>query len=350
LEHFAGGLTQPNNLNIVVRYNYIESVDMPQQDSSLVADIRSASRDLVRQLGLMTQTVAGTDLTLSAVHAIIEIGRAGQLSARELSEKLQLEKSTVSRLVKSLMARGELRELRSSNDLRVKLLSLSRQGKKTLGNIDRHAEAQVATALDRLDSASRQGVLKGLQDYSAALGTAAAPRQPRHGLTHNIARCEITTGYTPTIIARTVEMMHSHMHRHFGFGPAFETRIAADLAEFMTRIGNAANQTWHAQLDKRIVGSISIDGQDLGDARAHLRWFVVDASIRGGGIGNTLLSRAVRFCDEKGFHETHLWTVNGLDAARKLYQQHGFYLAAEYYGDQWGTNILEQQFVRPRLA
>ena len=328
---------------------------MLQHDSSLVSDIRTASRDLVRQFGLMNQTVAGTDLTLSSVHAIIEIGQVGQLSSRELSQKLQLEKSTVSRLVKSLVAHGELRELRSSNDLRVKLLSLTHQGKKTLGNIDRYAEAQVSTALDRLNADSRQRVLKGLQDYSAALNVTSPAPQSVQRLTHKVAPFEINSGYTPTIIARTLEMVHSHMHRHLGFGQAFETRVAADLAEFMTRIDNDANQTWHARLDNRIVGSISIDGQDLrdtdmGNDRAHLRWFVVDEGIRGGGIGKALLSQALRFCDQQGFQETHLWTVEGLDAARKLYQQHGFYLAEEYYGDQWGTNILEQQFVRPRQA
>jgi len=326
---------------------------MLQHDSSLVSDIRIASRDLVRQFGLMNQTVAGTDLTLSSAHAIIEIGRAGQLSSRELSQKLRLEKSTVSRLVKSLVARGEIRELRSSNDLRVKLLSLTRQGRKTLGNIDRYAEAQVSTALDRLNANSRQGVLRGLQDYSAALNATSRPPKSGHSLTNKVAPYEIKTGYTPTIIARTLEMVHSHMHRHFGFGPAFETRVAADLAEFMTRIGDAANQTWHAHIDNCIVGSISIDGQDLGDtesgdSRAHLRWFVVDESIRCGGIGRALLSRALSFCDQRGYHETHLWTVRGLDAARKLYQQQGFFLAEEFYGDQWGTNILEQRFVRPR--
>lgn len=333
---------------------------MLQHDPTLVSDIRTASRDLVRQFGLMKHTVAGTDLTLSSVHAIIEIGRAGQLSSRELSQKLQLEKSTVSRLVKSLVARGELRELRSSNDLRIKLLSLTRQGKKTLANIDRYAEAQVSTALDRLHADSRQGVLQGLQDYSAALNGASPARQAGYHSTHKVTPFEINRGYTPTIIARTLEMMHSHMHHNFGFGPAFESRVAADLAEFMTRIDNPANQTWHAELDNRIVGSISIDGQDLvdtnlgdtdlGDAKAHLRWFVVADGIRGGGIGRALLSQALSFCDQQGFHETHLWTVKGLDAARKLYQQHGFYLAEEYYGDQWGTHILEQHYLRPRQA
>ena len=101
-----------------------------------------------------------------------------------------------------------------------------------------------------------------------------------------------------------------------------------------------------AELDGRIVGSISIDGEDLDDGLAHLRWFVVDPSIRGGGIGNALLSRAVSFCEENGFDQIHLWTVKGLNAARTLYEKHGFRLAREYTGDQWGSEVVEHKFVR----
>lgn len=75
---------------------------MQHKISPLVSDIRAASRSLVREFGLMNRTVAGTDLSASAVHAIIEIGKAGGLSSRDLCGKLLLEKSTVSRLVKPL--------------------------------------------------------------------------------------------------------------------------------------------------------------------------------------------------------------------------------------------------------
>lgn len=308
----------------------------------LVAEIRHASRELVRQLGLMRQSVAGTDLSLSAVHAILEIGHAGKLSSRELGEKLHLEKSTVSRLMKALVARGEIRELRSRQDLRMKLLRLSARGKRTQQGIEKFADAHVAGALAHLDHAEQLTVLQGLKNYSLALHAAANGEWPA-------ARAQpfdIGNGYTPTIIARTVEMMHSHMHRHFDFGMAFESRIAADLAEFMTRIDAEENETWHARMNDSIVGSISIDGQDLGDGLAHLRWFVVSDGARGIGAGGALLQRALAFCDQQGFRETQLWTVQGLDAARRLYESHGFELAEEYTGDQWGTRILEQKFVR----
>ncbi len=312
--------------------------------SSLVSDIRSASRDLVREFGLMNRTVAGTDLSVSAVHAIIEIGRVEGLSSKHLCEKLLLEKSTVSRLVKSLVDREEIDEVRSKEDARIKYLHLTRRGRKTLRAIDEFAETQVSGALDRLDDRSRRRVLNGLRDYSTALKAASRP----HDRPRPLDRIDIKTGYAPAIIGRVIEMFQSYMSEHFGFGAGFEARIAADLAEFVTRIDASRNEIWRAEMNGGIVGSISIDGEDLGDGLAHLRWFVVGDGLRGGGAGKALLSRALEFCDERGFRETHLWTVKGLDAARKLYESHGFELADEYFGDQWSTDVPEQKFIRPR--
>jgi len=88
----------------------------------------------------------------------------------------------------------------------------------------------------------------------------------------------------------------------------------------------------------------------LGGGAAHLRWFIVDDGLRGYGIGRALIGRAMAFVDEAGFGETRLWTFKGLDAARALYEQAGFQLAEEASGAQWGTEVVEQVFVRPAVA
>ena len=116
----------------------------------------------------------------------------------------------------------------------------------------------------------------------------------------------------------------------------------------MARLEKTENAIWYAQNDEKFVGSIAIDGEDLGNGRAHLRWFIVDDGNRGAGVGKMLIQEAMEFCDKQAFFETHLWTFKGLDAARTLYENHGFSLAEEYDGDQWGTEVLEQKFVRPR--
>lgn len=317
---------------------------MQNAPSSLVTNIRSASRDLVRELGFMGRTIAGTDMSPSAVHAVVEIGAAVRLSGRDLAEKLLLEKSTVSRLIKSLVDRGELREVRSQEDARVKYLHLTGQGEKTLAAITRFAEQQVGEAVGPLNSDSRRDILTGLVAYSAALKASRT-------FGENAATGDPTTVeevYAPGLVGRIVEMHASYYSRRAGFGAVFETLVAAGLADFMPRLGNPRNAIWHARKDDRIVGGIAIDGEDLGDGLGHLRWFIVDDGMRGAGVGKALIREAMAFCDRQGFRETHLWTVKGLDAARKLYESHGFSLAEEYSGDQYGAEVLEQRFVRPR--
>ncbi|SPX55800.1 GNAT family transcriptional regulator [Klebsiella pneumoniae] len=77
-----------------------------------------------------------------------------------------------------------------------------------------------------------------------------------------------------------------------------------------------------------------------------MRWFILDDSCRGTGIGRRLLSEAMAFCDSRQFSAVQLWTFKGLDAARKLYESFGFTLIREWQGEQWGKVMTEQQFTR----
>ena len=300
---------------------------------------------MVRELGFMNRTIAGTDLTASAVHAVVEVGAAGRLSAKHLSERLLLEKSTVSRLVRSLVEKGELGELRSDEDARRKYLHLTSKGEKTLAAITEFAESQVANAIEPLGRHSRQKVLQGLEAYAGAL--TASRKSGGVTARDNSGAC-IGVGYTPALIGRIVEMHAAFYSRSAGFGAAFEAKVAGDLAGFMTRLEEPTNQIWYAETQGRIAASIAVDGDDLGDGLAHLRWFIVDDGLRGMGVGKILMQNAMAFCDGIAFTETQLWTLKGLEAARRLYESNGFVLVDEYRGDQWGTEIVEQKFVRPR--
>lgn len=312
----------------------------------LISDIRAASRALVRQFGLMNKTVAGSHLPLSSAHALIEIGQSDNLSARDLSQRLYLEKSTVSRLVKSLVERGEICETRSSVDARVKLLKLTDKGQDTLDGIHRFAQSQVASAIAPLSPDQREEILAGLQHYSMALNASANDPNPAVPQTP----VQIRSGYHPTLVGRTVDICVEHLHRSHGFGAPFESKIATDMSDFVRRLDKPMNQNWSVHCADRIEGSISIDGESIGGGIAQLRWFVVSHEMRNRGAGTRLLDNALAFCDAQEFRETHLWTVRGLDEARSLYEARGFKLVEEFEGDQWGPKVLEQRFVRPHRA
>lgn len=57
--------------------------------------IRTAARHIVRDLGFMQKGLAGTELSPSAVHTIIELGYGTVTNASDLGALLHLEKSSV---------------------------------------------------------------------------------------------------------------------------------------------------------------------------------------------------------------------------------------------------------------
>jgi DNA-binding MarR family transcriptional regulator len=306
-----------------------------------VEPIREASRRLVREFGFLRNTLAGTDLPASAVHALVEIGVRGPLRAADLCDILMLEKSSVSRMVGKLIAAGELAEAAHEQDGRARPLTLTAQGRATLAGIDAFARDQVTSALRRLPADMHLTVLQGLTAYADAL--AAGRGQHRTAA----PQAAIEYGYRPGVIGRAAEMHGRYYAREAGFGSFFEAKVAAGLAEFAGRLDSPGNGLWAAVQAGAIVGTVAIDGEDLGPGIAHLRWFIVEDGLRGTGIGRRLLAQAIGFCDAQNFAEIQLWTFRGLDAARKLYEAHGFALAEEWVGRQWGKEVVEQRFVRP---
>jgi len=309
---------------------------MRHQRSNLIDPIRTASRHLVRELGFTGTSFAGTDLSPSTVHALIEIEK-GSLTARDLGEILKLEKSSVSRMLRKLAFSGAIEQKTGKGDGRLKLLSLTPSGKERVAAVHAFAQARVAGALARLQPGQDRIVLNGLDLYAGALSDDASP-----------PRIEIADGYRPGLIGRITQMHALYYARTAGFGQRFESVVASGLAEFCSRLDHPKNAIWAALQSSEIVGSIAIDGQDLGAKIAHLRWFIVDDGARGWGAGRKLLSAALDFADRQAFSETHLWTFSDLAAARHLYAAHGFALVEERPGTQWGREVLEQRFTRIR--
>ncbi|WP_347254480.1 bifunctional helix-turn-helix transcriptional regulator/GNAT family N-acetyltransferase [Leminorella grimontii] len=312
-------------------------------NTNLVEKIRSASRLMVRELGFMNATLAATDYSPSAVHALLEIESNETMTAARLAQALCLEKSSVSRMLGKLIKAGELEELPVDGDGRFKQLRLTAKGQRTVEEIHAYGRMQVETAMQRLNPAQQQAVAQGIFCYAQALKSrrtgeaGAAPSEIR-----------IEAGYRPGLIGRVAEMHAAYYSTHSGFGQYFESKVASGIAEFVGRLDEPCNGVWAAMLNDRIVGSIAIDGQDLGNGEAHLRWFILDDGCRGSGVGKILIETALAFCDRHEFKATQLWTFKGLDAARRLYESHGFVLVHEEEGSQWGSVVTEQQFTRKR--
>ncbi len=56
------------------------------------------------------------------------------------------------------------------------------------------------------------------------------------------------------------------------------------------------------------------------------------------------MHQAVSFCQQNKYSEISLWTFEGLESARHLYEKFNFEIAEQRYGDQWGTGVNEQKY------
>ena len=78
---------------------------------------------------------------------------------------------------------------------------------------------------------------------------------------------------------------------------------------------------------------------------AQLRWFLVDPSARGQGLGRRLLHEAVEFSKSQDYQSVFLWTVSALTTAAHLYHSVGFRKVEQKPGRQWGVDVVEERYV-----
>ena len=126
-----------------------------------------------------------------------------------------------------------------------------------------------------------------------------------------------------------------------GFDATFEAYVAGPLAEFVKK-GSDRERLWIAERGGQLVGCVAI--VEASPAVAQLRWYLVDPSARGAGLGKRLLREAVEFSRERGYESVILWTESALTAAAHLYRAAGFEKVEEKPGRMWGVDLVEEKY------
>lgn len=153
---------------------------------------------------------------------------------------------------------------------------------------------------------------------------------------------KIGTGYIPGIIGRITELHGNYYHKNWGFGSFFEAKVASEMSGFVERYNSDRDCILYVTVNNRVEGSIIIDGIHGEEKGAHLRWFIISDHIRSSGAGRSLMEKAMIFCHRRQYQKIYLWTFEGLEAARHLYEKSGFTMTRQQEGAQWGTSVNEQ--------
>ena len=311
----------------------------PSQD--FVSPIRDASRQLVRELGFLHRTLAGTNLSAAAVHMLLEIGDHDVHDAVELHARLKLDGGSGTELeaaLKELKFQGHI----AAQNLPPGITSyhLTAKGSDTLQAINTFGVDRVQQALDAAAPEAGDTIAEGLRLYANAL-TASSPIAIQAHTPTSKSVVRIESGYRPGFLARSLQMHMDFYHPMVAWGRAFETSLARDFGLIIDRLStNPNDQIWAAVREpvmpggkEEIVGTILLDAHCIGlvDAEglgqsgvAHIRGFIVDEDARGLGVGKKLMDALMQFVIQRGFEKVVLYTMGALTAAVHLYRSHGF--------------------------
>ncbi len=106
-------------------------------ETKAIEQFRAKLREIECAVWMQTKSEAlCCGVTMAQCHAILEIGAAGELNLKDLSAKLGLDNSTLSRTVESLVQDGLVDRTPSKEDRRATVIRLSEKGRAARDRIN----------------------------------------------------------------------------------------------------------------------------------------------------------------------------------------------------------------------
>ena len=108
---------------------------------AVVRRFRENIRHIERELNIQGNTTCCEGVTLAQCHTLLELQSHTSISLNELSEKLLLDKSTVSRTVDGLVKNGTVNRIVPVENRRKVTISLTEKGNGICKQINRDSDA-----------------------------------------------------------------------------------------------------------------------------------------------------------------------------------------------------------------
>ena len=139
-------------------------------DLSQIQTLRHAMRLLARKMELMTKGEASCcGITLTQCHLLTEIGWAGTAALNTLSDRLGVDKSTMSRNIEILVNSGLVSRMTDPENRRSVAIALTDAGRQLFQQIETRMTQFYETLLHALPTDKRSQVLESLELLLAAI-------------------------------------------------------------------------------------------------------------------------------------------------------------------------------------
>ena len=133
--------------------------------------LRALSRDLVRELGMLSQQCGELALSPLEAHLLIEL-ESGPATNQQLAERLRIDKSNASRPLARLAERELISWHPHPSDGRSKEARLTIAGQAQLLDLHQEMDSAMEETLAQLTLAEREQLWTGLRLYRSALSRA----------------------------------------------------------------------------------------------------------------------------------------------------------------------------------
>lgn len=130
----------------------------------MTVNLQSSLIALIRAFGLHQpdKTPCGQSVSVAEAYALMELAQIAPLSQGDLSKRLNLEKSTVSRLVGALSRRGWIERDRNPADRRIVEIQLTDTGKQAANTLSAARQLKFDQVLSAIPENRRDGVIDAL--------------------------------------------------------------------------------------------------------------------------------------------------------------------------------------------
>ncbi|ASZ13216.1 bifunctional helix-turn-helix transcriptional regulator/GNAT family N-acetyltransferase [Chitinophaga pendula] len=302
---------------------------------STVAAVREFNRYYTGVIGLLNQHILDSDLSLSEVRVLYEIGERTDCTAGQLTTVLGIDGGYLSRVLKAFEKKGWITRKRCADDGRTWHLLLSDKGRELISLLNDRSNTQISNLLQPLPPASQQAVanaMKNIRDILSADNT-SAPNTSQITFRHELLPGDV--GY--------LIYLHGHLYaRDTGYNLEFEQYVCGTFQDFLRTYNPSKDRVFMAIHEAHIIGAVAILGHSK--TTAQLRWFLLDPAFRGLGLGKKLLQDALSFCKEKKYEKVYLLTTSLQTTAIELYKKAGFRKTGEKHLHQWGKELFEERY------
>jgi len=292
-----------------------------------IGTVRQFNRFFTRQIGVLREGLLHSPYPLTDARILFELGQCNQVTASRLGRELGLDAGYLSRILARLEQQGLLDKVRSENDGRQLLVSLTAAGREAFALLDQRSREEVSEILEDLSEEDQQRLLKAMQTIESVLSSGFKFSEPF-----------VLRPHEPGDMGWVAHRHGVLYAQEYGWDEHFEALVAQIVAEFIINYNPGRERCWIAEMDGEIIGSVFV--VQSSETVAKLRLLLVEPKARGLGLGTRLVEECIRFAQRRGYQKLILWTNSILLEARHIYKKTGFKLVAEEAHHSFGHDLI----------